>query len=116
MLVYCYAAGIFGSEAIVEQMHEDTHFRALCGDDYPDWHQLRRFRRLNRPVIQHCLEELLARIRGAASALERDVPRWSSQWLASPDSREPNPRAAIAREANDRLNRAAQLDSMALDK
>lgn len=116
VLVYCYAAGIFASEAIAELMQEDTQFRALCGDAYPDWHQLRRFRRLNRSLIQHCLEELLAQERGTSADLALGAPCRPPRRFAVPDSWEPDPRSNIAREASDRLRRAAQLDSMALDE
>jgi len=116
VLIYSYAAGIFSSEAIVEQMHQDTHFRALCGDDYPDWHQLRRFRRLNRPVIQHCLETLLAPVPGRASVLEQSGPPRAPERRTTPDGSEPGSPTAFAQEASHRLNRATRLDSMALDE
>jgi len=116
VLIYSYASGIFSSEAIAEQMQEDTHFRALCGDDYPDWNQLRRFRRLNRPLIQQCLEALLAPVHGPACNHERPGAHRSPERLATAGGWEPDSQAAIAQEASDRLNRAARLDSMVLDE
>jgi len=116
VLIYSYAAGIFSSEAIVEQMQEDTHFRVLCGDDYPDWHQLRRFRRLNRPLIRHCLETLLAPVPVRGSDLAQSSSLWAPERRAAPGGWEPGSQTAIAQEVSRRLNRAAQLDSITLDE
>jgi Transposase domain (DUF772) len=116
LLVYCYAVGVFRSQAIEEQMHQDLQFRLLCGDEYPDWHQLRRFRRLNRPVIQHCLEQVLGWASGGRSAnFDCAVPPRIPEPPAPPNPPQSGLPAAVAQEANDRLNWAAQLDSMDLD-
>jgi transposase len=127
LLVYCYAVGIFSSQIIEEQMDQDTAFRSLCNNEYPDWHCLRRFRRLNRPAIQRCLEELLGwasqwELLGWASPcrIEPDpgsVPRGCRQRSPPPAGAiEPDLRSQIEREASNRLNWAVQLDSMALDE
>ncbi len=116
MLVYCYTIGVLRSQAIEEQMRQDLQFRRLCGDEYPDWHQLRRFRRLNRTVIQYCLEESLAWASGAGTAdSDDDAPPRSSESPAPAGALRSVLPGPIAQEASDRLNRAAQLDSMDLD-
>lgn len=61
ILTYCYANGVFGSEEAEWMMREDAAFKALCGNQLPDWRQLRRFRRHNHPALHQTLAETFQR-------------------------------------------------------
>ena len=71
VLTYCYATDIYGSQEVEDLMRSDGVFRSVCGDDVPDAHTLRRFRRHNHDALEHCLFSvlrLLADQRGAHPA------------------------------------------------
>ena len=59
VLTYCYASEIYCSEEVEDLMRRDGAFRTACGDDVPDARTLRRFRRQNHDVIEHCLYSVL---------------------------------------------------------
>lgn len=59
LLVFCYASGLHGSEAIEQATQEDATLRYLCLNARPVAEQLRRFRRLHRPLIKAVLAEVL---------------------------------------------------------
>jgi hypothetical protein len=118
LLTYCYAAGIYSSEAIENQLKEEPAFRRLCGGDPPDAADLRRFRRTHRSEVEHCLGALLwsacrsewHQLSGRCHSLsEGDPVCRSDQGIEEPLRR------IIERDVNRRVNWAVQLDSMALD-
>lgn len=55
VMTYCYASEIYSSEDIEDLMLRDVNFRTICGNQVPDTHTLRRFRRYNREAIETCL-------------------------------------------------------------
>ena len=55
VVTYCYASEIFSSQDIEDLMLRDAHFRTVCGNQVPDAHTVRRFRRYNREAIETCL-------------------------------------------------------------
>jgi len=127
VLVYFYAVGIFSSQAIEEQMDQDEGFPLPGGNELPDGQALRRFRRLNRSVIQACLEEVLGWASqwaslGWAPGCSTDPGRgvtsaaWGLPLPAPAGAILPDLRPPIVQEATNRLNRAVHLDSMALDE
>jgi len=61
LVTYHYAVGILPSREIEQQLWTNAAFRAVCGFAIPRWQLIRRFRRLNRSVIQGCLAEALRR-------------------------------------------------------
>jgi hypothetical protein len=63
LITYHYAVGILPSREIEQELWMNAAFRAVCGFEFPQWQLIRRFRRLNRPVIHDCLEDTL---RGAS--------------------------------------------------
>lgn len=117
VVTYCYAAGIYGSEDIEALMREDATFRFLCGNEFPGWRIIQRFRRHNRSIIQHCLEEVL---RGASQ-----IRLSQHTGTSDPQSREQTPgdcdrrnawvQEQFAQEAEERIERAMWIDSMALE-
>jgi hypothetical protein len=59
LLAYCYAKGLYGSRQIEEAIQSDPVIRYLCAREYPDWKDLRRFRREHRDWIGACLSQVL---------------------------------------------------------
>ena len=92
LVTYHYAVGILPSREIEQQLWTNAPFRAVCGFAFPRWQLIRRFRRLNRPMIHDCLEETLRRV--------NSHPRLSS--FAEPD---------FSAHASTRIENAILLDS-----
>jgi len=117
MVTYCYAAVIYGSQDIEAVMREDATFRFLCGNEFPGWKVIQRFRCYNREVIQRCLEEVL---RGASQVRLADgegeptataragtvgIARRHETWVEQ----------QFATEAEERIERAMLIDNLALE-
>jgi len=113
MLTYCYANGVYGSEDVEQMMYEDTAFRALCGRDYPNHRQFRRFRRHNHTVLKRTLEETL---RGAWSLNHsfghngNGPAKESSNGLPDPAIQD-----WIAGEVENRIEKAMFIDQMSME-
>jgi transposase len=101
LLSYCYARGIYGSEAIEDAMRRDGEFRRLCGGEFPDARVLRRFRRENRWAVQQCLLAALTFL------AERKV-REGAITKIDPEH--------LAEEASRRITSAMFIDRMELDE
>jgi hypothetical protein len=67
LVTYHYAVGILPSREIEQELWTNAPFRAVCGFEFPQSQVIRRFRRLNRAVIQDCLQETLRRTTCVAS-------------------------------------------------
>jgi len=116
LLTYCYASGVFSSQEIEARVRKDPILILLCGHELPDWHLIRRFRRYNRDLIQHCLEVTLYRANAASG------PRAS----VGPEGNDPMPSAArscdavdheqCSKDASERIRWAINLDHMFLDE
>lgn len=59
LLVFCYAAGLHGSEAIEQAANEDAAVGYLCLKARPSADDLRRFRRRHRPLIKEVLTQVV---------------------------------------------------------
>ena len=106
MLTYCYTIGVYGSQEVEEMMYSDAEFRSLCGMNYPDWRQLKRFRRRNHEPLRRSLKETfrgawrLTGQPGVPSATEaRPEGDALPEWLAA--------------EAQSRIDQAMFIDQMA---
>ena len=86
LLVYHYAVGIFASREIESALWKDAQFRALCHDDFPDWRQLRRFRRLNHEAVRKCLMHVLA-AQSHTESRDEHATMDSQHWFAEADRR-----------------------------
>jgi hypothetical protein len=113
LMTYAYATGRYDSHEIAEDPGASPRLAERLAPNPPDWDCLRRFRRLHRPRLQRCLEEV-CRIawchHHAASATAPAEPE--PTHAAEPPT---ELRSRIAAEATRRLNRAALCDSLALD-
>jgi hypothetical protein len=112
VVTYCYAAGIYGSEDIEALMREDATFRFVCGNEFPGWRVIQRFRRYNRAAIQRCLEEVLR----VASELKQPAsdPQSRQQIVSECDRQQAWIQKQFSDEAEERIERAMWMDSMAL--
>jgi hypothetical protein len=109
LLTYCYAIGLYGSKDIEVHTQMDRTVRYLCARNYPDWNLLRTYRRRNKDALRVCLEHLFAaawQLRQSQAALPGGV--------AVVPPVEPSNR--FAAEARERLARAVQADSIAMDE
>jgi hypothetical protein len=62
LLTFCYASGVYASDDIEDHIYRDADFRRVCADEFPEADLLRRFRRLNREAIIHCLAHVLGAV------------------------------------------------------
>jgi hypothetical protein len=117
LVTYCYAMAIYGSEEIEDAMRQDATFRHMCAGEFPDWRKVRRFRRENRGVIQHCLIELFRRISRQLASDPASVPSVLLPQLSrsSPALAGTLTDEQLWDEANQRIERAIFIDSMTLD-
>jgi hypothetical protein len=87
LVTYHYAVGILPSREIEQELWTNAAFRAVCGFEFPQWQLIRRFRRLNRPVIHDCLEETLRRARDNANARHRLTAFTENDFSAEAETR-----------------------------
>lgn len=114
---YCYAKGVYGSNEIGQMMNQDPAFRASCQNEVPRPEDIRRFRRLNREVIQKTLEKALrfARAKVAEAWSPSNPFRSTSPAPATliPGQREET-QTFVRREASDRIDKATFIDGMSM--
>ena len=65
VLTYCYTKGVLCATDIEQSLWKDDVLRGSCSEQIPTAKTISRFRRLNRGLIQTCLENALRRIRRA---------------------------------------------------
>ncbi len=104
LLTYSYAIGLYGSDAIANQIPDDPNLLDLVGKITPSADDLRRFRRAHRALLKRSLSCLLQLTwhawKGASS-------------LSSPNDSQ---LALLCESAAERrINEAVFIDSMALD-
>lgn len=116
LLTYAYSLGIYASSDVEAMMRADSNFRRLCAGEFPRWKVLRRFRKMNTDAVRACVEVTLKnylksdRNQGVYFGVVR------SEWMRLGDRQcESWDDVQIAAEANDRLERAIWMDSMAMD-
>ena len=117
LLTYCYATGCLGSDDIERGAARNPTLRYLCTGAQPSSEQVRRFRRGHRTLIMWCLGKALLSAwqfrlwLGLANDAGTDLPEW-----LGPDTWSDAAAAVFfARVAEQRLDHAALLDTMALD-
>lgn len=108
MLTYCYTIGVYGSQEVEEMMYADAEFRALCGMNYPDWRQLKRFRRRNHEPLRRTLKETF---RGAWRLTGRPGVPGETEAKRNADALP----EWLAAEAQSRLEQAMFIDQMAVE-
>lgn len=107
LMVYCYAAGVYGSHQIADRLQRDAVLRYLTIGRNPGAEHLRRFRNRNRELIAGCL----GRVCCEAGRLRLVAP-----WAAARAGREPSSRFETLVElhclceARQRVTQAEQAD------
>lgn len=109
LLLYAYSCGILPSEEVERQMHIEPGLIYLRATTTPDWHVLRRFRRLARTIVQCRLSQVLENawhLHSPASVISR---------RASLSGNSSSIRNICREEAERRVNDAVAQDCAALD-
>jgi hypothetical protein len=117
MLTYCHADGVYGSQDAEMMMHDDAAFRALCGLEFPDWRQLRRFRRHNHELVHRTLTETF-RCAWSLKSVGRtatDRAKENQGYVDSARPMTPQQLAFVEQETEERIERAMFIDRMADD-
>ncbi len=114
LLTYCYATGVYASTDIELGMQHDQMIRYLCGKNDLNPAELREFRRYGRDRIKACLATVLRRVWELRFCDEDACPMACpgapfGRWLNM------RPTPDFAAEAEQRIVRAVQADSMAMD-
>lgn len=65
LLLYAYCVGVFSSRKIMARCETDVAFRAIVGEDIPDFRRIAEFRRRHLPHMQSLFLEVLALCREA---------------------------------------------------
>jgi len=97
-------------------MRKDPILILLCGQELPDCHLIRRFRRYNRDVIQHCLELTLYRANAGCGPRSSSGPEGNALVLSVARSCEAVDREQCSKDASERIGWAINLDHMFLDE
>ena len=106
---YCYSKGVYRSEDIEHSMLKDPELRASIGNEVPDAHAIRRFRRYNREAILTTLGKFFRWRRAQAIvAAEKET------GVAAPAASE-NTQFFVKTEAKDTVEKAAWVDNMSKD-
>ncbi|MEY2408458.1 MAG: hypothetical protein QOF48_1128 [Verrucomicrobiota bacterium] len=118
-VAYCYAKGVYSSSEIEDQMLRDRGLRDATNEEIPNAQTIRRFRRLNRGAILQTLEKWYRKLRKTkptGEVMPGAVPPESSPLPSSPAANASAPTENtsmfVKREAIDRLDKAAFIDSM----
>ncbi len=113
VLTYCYAAGIYGSSEVEQMITDDETVRYLCARVFPDSEDLRQFRRRHASLIKHSLIQLFAIADHKLHSSSDDYLTYANLSLGQS--------FALGRaweftaEAERRVTRAIQADSIAMD-
>lgn len=110
LLTYCYATGVYSSREIEYAASSDKTVRYICANQRPSWPAIRQFRRQNMPWIRKALGKILALRAEQKEKIGECYAGWSIRRRGIPDAPD------FSQEAEARLRRAIQADSMALDE
>lgn len=111
---YCYAKGVYTSEEIEDKMRQDPKLCRAVHGEVPSAKAIRRFRRLNRAVIEQTLTK-------AFGYFSKKNSRTASPSATAPGMSGPSPvlgetTITVARhQAEDRVQEAAFIDNMSKD-
>ena len=116
LLTYCYATGIYASSDIEFGLQHDQMIRYLCAKNHVSSAVLLEFRRYSRDRIKECLATVLQRVwelrfRDEDAGPMRDAPYAGFSFGRRLNKRIPD----FMAQAEQRIVRAVQADSMAMD-
>ena len=107
LTAYSYAIGIFASRDIEVAIYKDQTLRYICARQYPTWHDIRRFRRLHRELVQKILCSVLRQL--CVQYLFRFYPELAENLPASDLD------AQIAAAVTGRIEAAIIMDGVEID-
>ena len=111
LLLYCYAAGVYGSDEVAQLSWADEKLRVHCGDKGLDSVQIQCFRRSHRDLLLQCLLDFIGELR---RRLKQNLPSPLDAGTGRPaDIFGP---WTCEQEAEDRFNRAVRADRFDLDE
>lgn len=125
VITYCYAKGVLSAVEIEQGLWKDDRLRGNCAAKIPTARTISRFRRLNRGLLQSCLENTLRRVRRALvqSTLSQSIPFGEGDTKEKParlSVTAPAPgegtTVVVRKEAAQRLENATYLDSELLSE
>ena len=116
LLTCCYASGVFSSQEIEARVRKDPILILLCGQELPDWHLIRRFRRYNREAIQRCLEATLCHANAVCRSRASSRPEDNDSMLPAARCRDGVDAEQCRKDAGERIRWAINLDHMYLDE
>ena len=116
LVTYCYASGVFSSQEIEARVRKDPILVLICGQELPDWHVIRRFRRYNHEAIQRCLEATLYHANAVSRSRSSSSPEGNEAMLPAARSCEVVDAEQCRKDAGERIRRAIHLDHMFLDE
>ena len=117
LMAYSYATGVFPSSEIERRTYQDDMVRYITANDHPNRDVLRAFRRRRRVVIRECLVKLFLLVwqhRCAAASYDNGSRDDHPAVQRRPDL-SPETIRLLLGEADQRIDRAVQYDSMELD-
>ena len=111
LLTYCYATGIYSSREIEYAALDDRMVRYICAYQRPSWPVIRQFRRQNMPWIRQAVSKACSLVTAKNEESREPFYRdWSIRRWGTPIAPD------FSQEAEARIRRAIQADSMALDE
>lgn len=110
LMVYCYAAGIYGSHEIEDLLFKEENIQRLSGDKWVQPSQIRCFRRQHRDLLRRCLSQLIREVRARSGTIaQRSEPAGEVSTGRMPGAWD------CELEAEARIQLAILIDSMELD-
>lgn len=111
IVTYSYAIGVYRSESISRLVRNEQQLGVICEGQFPDADAVRHFRDQNRAAIHHFLEKtiqvvLLSKAAEASGGRSGNPACWGRQATFA----QPETRAWLAAEADERLRRAERED------
>jgi len=118
LMAYSYATGVFPSSEIERRTYQDDMARYITANDHPNRDVLRAFRRRWRVVIRECLVNLFVLVwqHRCAAASHDDGGRDDYPTVERGPALSPETMRLCLCEADQRIDRAVQYDSMELDE
>jgi hypothetical protein len=110
LILFCYAVGTYGSPDIEYAPSNDKTAAYICAGHQPSWVTIRHFRRQRAFQLKEALAELLRLVYKEARSHEGLYSTLARGRFGGDLSLE------FIRDAEQRLHRAIQADSMALDE
>ncbi|MCF7707784.1 MAG: transposase [Verrucomicrobia bacterium] len=113
LIAYAYASGVYSSENIESKTETDTMIRYLCARTLPAARDIRNFRRDHKDELRHVMTALFNKVWNARYLIDISDRKFNNEARAWLD----NVRLSrFSHEADERINKAVQIDTFILDE